>query len=81
MSLQKAGFGADLGAEKFLNIKARSAGIKPEAVVIVATIRALKMHGGVAKSDLSQENVEALKRGALPSERSMRKPFRVSACQ
>lgn len=61
--ITEAGFGADLGAEKFLNIKARSAGIKPEAVVIVATIRALKMHGGVAKSDLSQENVEALKSG------------------
>lgn len=59
----EAGFGADLGAEKFLNIKARSAGLKPEAVVIVATIRALKMHGGVAKSDLSVENIEALKAG------------------
>jgi formate--tetrahydrofolate ligase len=61
--ITEAGFGADLGAEKFLNIKARSAGLKPEAVVIVATIRALKMHGGVAKSNLSQENVEALKSG------------------
>ncbi len=61
--ITEAGFGADLGAEKFLNIKARSAGIKPEAVVVVATIRALKMHGGVAKSDLSLENIEALKSG------------------
>lgn len=61
--ITEAGFGADLGAEKFLNIKARSANIKPEAVVIVATIRALKMHGGVAKADLNQENIEALKKG------------------
>ncbi|MFT4414133.1 formate--tetrahydrofolate ligase [Fredinandcohnia humi] len=61
--ITEGGFGADLGAEKFLNIKARFAGIKPEAVVIVATIRALKMHGGVAKSDLTQENVEALTKG------------------
>ena len=52
--ITEAGFGADLGAEKFLNIKARSAGIKPEAVVIVATIRALKMHGGVAKDELGK---------------------------
>lgn len=59
----EAGFGADLGAEKFLNIKARIAGIKPEAVVIVATIRALKMHGGVKKVDLKNENVEALTKG------------------
>ncbi|MCP8968927.1 formate--tetrahydrofolate ligase [Ectobacillus ponti] len=59
----EAGFGADLGAEKFLNIKARTAGIKPEAVVIVATIRALKMHGGVAKDQLKEENVEALENG------------------
>jgi formate--tetrahydrofolate ligase len=59
----EAGFGADLGAEKFLNIKARIAGIKPEAVVIVATIRALKMHGGVPKQELHIENVEALRAG------------------
>jgi len=59
----EAGFGADLGAEKFLHIKARMAGIQPAAVVIVATIRALKMHGGVAKQQLSIENVEALKKG------------------
>ncbi|MFD3450180.1 formate--tetrahydrofolate ligase [Microbacteriaceae bacterium 4G12] len=59
----EAGFGADLGAEKFLNIKARAAGIQPEAVVIVATIRALKMHGGVAKEELKEENVEALAKG------------------
>lgn len=59
----EAGFGADLGAEKFLHIKARSAGIKPEAVVIVATVRALKMHGGVQKEDLSIENIEAIKNG------------------
>lgn len=59
----EAGFGADLGAEKFLDIKTRAAGIKPSAVVIVATIRALKMHGGVPKGELSDENVEALKAG------------------
>jgi formate--tetrahydrofolate ligase len=59
----EAGFGADLGAEKFLHIKSRSAGFEPEAVVIVATIRALKMHGGVPKSNLDVENVEALKQG------------------
>lgn len=59
----EGGFGADLGAEKFLHIKARSAGIKPEAVVIVATIRALKMHGGVPKTDLGREDVQALTTG------------------
>jgi formate--tetrahydrofolate ligase len=58
--ITEAGFGADLGAEKFLHIKSRSAGIKPEAVVIVATIRALKMHGGVAKTELETENISAL---------------------
>ncbi len=61
--ITEAGFGADLGAEKFLHIKSRSAGIKPEAVVIVATIRALKMHGGVAKADLAKENIAALTLG------------------
>jgi formate--tetrahydrofolate ligase len=61
--ITEGGFGADLGAEKFLHIKARSAGIKPEAVVIVATIRALKMHGGVAKADLAQENIASLTLG------------------
>lgn len=59
----EAGFGADLGAEKFLNIKCRAADLHPSCVVIVATIRALKMHGGVAKADLSIENVEALLKG------------------
>ncbi|QDQ02356.1 formate--tetrahydrofolate ligase [Lysinibacillus fusiformis] len=59
----EAGFGSDLGAEKFMNIKARKAGFKPSAVVIVATIRALKMHGGVAKTALVGENVEALLQG------------------
>jgi formate--tetrahydrofolate ligase len=60
----EAGFGADLGAEKFFDIKCRKAGLKPNAVVIVGTIRALKMHGGVAKEDLGKENLEALKKGA-----------------
>lgn len=59
----EAGFGADLGAEKFIDIKCRMGNIKPDAVVIVATIRALKMHGGVKKTDLDQENTQALKKG------------------
>ncbi|MEL7463872.1 MAG: formate--tetrahydrofolate ligase [Pseudomonadota bacterium] len=59
----EAGFGADLGAEKFLNIKCRKAGIAPKAVVIVATVRAMKMNGGVAKADLGNENVDAVKSG------------------
>ena len=59
----EAGFGADLGAEKFLDIKCRTAGINPSCVVVVATIRALKMHGGVLKEDLNKENVDALMRG------------------
>ena len=62
----EAGFGADLGAEKFLDIKCRKAGIQPSCVVLVATIRALKMHGGVEKDDLKIENLEALKKG-LPN--------------
>ena len=61
--ITEAGFGADLGAEKFLDIKCRFAGLKPSAVVLVATIRALKMHGGVAKTDLNEENLEALEKG------------------
>ncbi len=59
----EAGFGADLGAEKFLNIKCRKAGLRPDAVVIVATVRAMKMNGGVAKADLGAENVDAVKKG------------------
>jgi len=59
----EAGFGADLGAEKFMNIKCRKAGISPEAVVIVATVRAMKMNGGVAKADLGAENVDAVNKG------------------
>ena len=62
----EAGFGADLGAEKFLDIKCRMAGLKPDAVVIVATVRALKMHGGLDKKELGTEDLEALKRG-LPN--------------
>ena len=62
-AITEAGFGADLGAEKFLDIKCRQAGLKPDAVVIVATVRALKMHGGVAKKDLNEENVEAMLKG------------------
>lgn len=59
----EAGFGADLGAEKFLNIKCRKAGLNPKAVVIVATVRAMKMNGGVSKDDLGAENVDAVKKG------------------
>ena len=62
----EAGFGADLGAEKFLDIKCRLAGLKPDVVVVVATVRALKNHGGVAKADLAEENLEALEAG-LPN--------------
>ena len=68
----EAGFGADLGAEKFLNIKCRKAGLSPDAVVLVATIKALKMQGGVAKTDLGEENVAALKDGCKNLERHMR---------
>ena len=62
-TITEAGFGADLGAEKFLDIKCRMAGLKPNAVVIVATVRALKYNGGVAKADLNNENLEALEKG------------------
>src|SRR6202012_4670993 len=65
----EAGFGADLGAEKFLDIKCRKAGLKPDAVVIVATIRALKMHGGIDVKDLNTENLEALEAGMSNLER------------
>jgi len=65
----EAGFGADLGAEKFLNIKCRKSGLRPDCAVIVATIRALKMHGGVIKEELKKENVEALKKGLVNLER------------
>jgi formate--tetrahydrofolate ligase len=68
----EAGFGADLGAEKFFNIKCRKANLSPDAVVLVATIKALKMQGGVAREDLGEENVEALRNGCLNLERHMR---------
>ena len=68
----EAGFGADLGAEKFFNIKCRKAGIQPKCVVLVATIRALKMHGGVKKDDLKKENIEALKKGLPNLERHIK---------
>ncbi len=64
-AITEAGFGADLGAEKFLDIKCRKAGLSPDAVVLVATVRALKYNGGVAKPDLANENLEALKKGAV----------------
>ena len=67
--ITEAGFGADLGAEKFFDIKCRMAGLKPDAVVLVATIRALKYNGGVAKEDLSQENIDALKKGIVNLEK------------
>lgn len=65
-TITEAGFGADLGAQKFLDIKCRVSGMRPDAVVIVATVRALKMHGGMEKSDLANENLQALKKG-LPN--------------
>ena len=67
--ITEAGFGADLGAEKFFDIKCRKAGIKPDCVVLVATIRALKMHGGIAKDDLKKENLQALEKGFANLER------------
>lgn len=67
--ITEAGFGADLGAEKFMDIKCRMAGLKPDAVVLVATVRALKYNGGVAKSDLSEENLDALKKGIVNLEK------------
>ncbi len=69
--ITEAGFGADLGAQKFFDIKCRSAGLSPSAVVLVATIRALKMHGGVAKSDLQSENVAAVEAGCVNLERHL----------
>jgi formate--tetrahydrofolate ligase len=67
--ITEAGFGADLGAEKFIDIKCRKSGLKPDCVVIVATIRALKMHGGVKKDELKKENLDALKKGLANLER------------
>lgn len=68
-TVTEAGFGADLGAEKFFDIKCRYAGLQPDAVVLVATVRALKMHGGVAKTELTKPNVEALKKGIVNLEK------------
>ena len=65
-AITEAGFGADLGAEKFLDIKCRMAGLKPDAVVVVATVRALKHHGGAARAELGREDLAALERG-LPN--------------
>lgn len=78
----EAGFGADLGAEKFLDIKCRAAGLKPEAVVIVATIRSLKYHGGVKKDELTGENLEALEKGFANLEqhiKNMREVYKIPA--
>src|SRR5699024_6200089 len=61
--ITEAGFGADLGAEKFLDIKCREANLKPDAVVCVATLRALKYHGGASKEEVNEENIEALEKG------------------
>ncbi len=69
ITITEAGFGADLGAEKFLDIKCRKAGLKPDAVVLVATVRALKYNGGVAKADLGKENLDALKKGIVNLEK------------
>ena len=67
--MTEAGFGADLGAEKFFDIKCRMAGLKPDAVVLVATVRALKYNGGVAKADLAEENLDALAKGIVNLEK------------
>ncbi|MDP6926412.1 MAG: formate--tetrahydrofolate ligase [Rhodospirillales bacterium] len=77
----EAGFGADLGAEKFFDVKCRKAGLKPAAVVLVATVRALKMHGGVARDQLGKENVDAVKKGCANLERHLKnlKKFGVPA--
>ena len=69
ITITEAGFGADLGAEKFMDIKCRKAGLKPDAVVLVATVRTLKYNGGVAKQDLGEENLEALKKGIVNLEK------------
>ena len=69
ITITEAGFGADLGAEKFMDIKCRKAGLKPDAVVLVATVRALKYNGGVAKQDLGEENLEALQKGIVNLEK------------
>ena len=69
VAITEAGFGADLGAEKFFDIKCRKAGLKPDAVVLVATIRALKFNGGVSKSDLSEENLSAVEKGFVNLEK------------
>ena len=82
-AITEAGFGADLGAEKFLDIKCRMAGLKPNAVVIVATVRALKYNGGVAKADLNQENLEALEKGIpnlMKHVNNIKKCIRTSLC-
>lgn len=79
----EAGFGADLGAEKFFDIKCRIGNIKPNAVVIVATVRALKMHGGLSKNELSSENIEALKKGIVNLIRhikNIQEVFKISCC-
>ncbi len=70
-TITEAGFGADLGAEKFINIKCRMAGLKPSAVVLVATVRALKFHGGASKEDLNKENLSALEQGFVNLERHL----------
>ena len=69
ITVTEAGFGADLGAEKFFDIKCRMAGLKPDAVVLVATVRALKYNGGVAKADLAEENLDALAKGIVNLEK------------
>ena len=75
----EAGFGADLGAEKFIDIKCRSAGLTPSCAVVVATVRALKMHGGVARNALGPENVAAVKRGVANLRAACREPWKFRA--
>ena len=74
--ITEAGFGADLGAEKFIDIKCRMSGLRPNAVVLVATIKALKYNGGVAKADLQQENLDALEKGIPESLETYREYYK-----
>ena len=80
--ITEAGFGADLGAEKFFDIKCRIAGLEPDAVVLVATVRALKYNGGVAKADLGTENLDALKKGIVNLEKHIEnlQKYRCAGC-
>ena len=80
IAITEAGFGADLGAEKFMDIKCRMAGLKPDAVVLVATVRALKYNGGVPKTELVAENLDALKKGICNLEKHIENLQKFGVC-